>query len=99
MVFGLNKLRPKVGAFAQYVRASANLLLKIPDHMSFEEAATLGMGVSTTTLALFVELQVPATLEPLSAAKGDAKASTGSFVLVAGGSTTTGTRAVRLLKL
>ena len=99
MVNGLNKVQPDIGAFAQYVGATADLLLRIPDRMSFEEGATLGMGVSTVVLALFVELQVPATLEELGAAKGVSGAGDGSFVLVAGGSTATGTRAIQLLKL
>ncbi|KAF2121676.1 chaperonin 10-like protein [Lophiotrema nucula] len=99
MVHGLNKLKPDIGAFAEYVGASADLLLKVPDRMSFEEAATLGMGVTTSVLALFVELKVPATLEELGAAKGRGDVGNGAFVLVAGGSTATGTRAIQLLKL
>ncbi|CAI7667361.1 unnamed protein product [Penicillium viridicatum] len=39
-VHGMNCLQPEIGAFAEYVGATADLLLKIPDSLSFEEAAT-----------------------------------------------------------
>ena len=62
-VHGMNALRPDVGAFAEYVGASGNLLLKMPEGMLFEDAASLGVGVATVGLGLFKELSVPATLE------------------------------------
>ncbi|KAK4224390.1 zinc-binding dehydrogenase family [Podospora fimiseda] len=95
-VHGMNKLRPDVGAFAQYVGATADLLLKIPDEMRFEEAAGLGMGVGTAALALWIELGIPAALEDLKGNNGDL--TPGAFVFVAGGSTATGTRAIQLLQ-
>ena len=52
-VLGMNKLRPDVGAFAEYVNAMADFLLKIPDNMSFEKAATLPLGAATALFALF----------------------------------------------
>lgn len=97
LVHGMNKLRPDVGAFAQYVGAYADLLLKIPDHMTFEDAASFGTGVATASLSLFKELCVPASLHRLR--EGKTEANDGEFVLVAGGSTATGTRAIQLLKL
>nr|ARP51714.1 NADP-dependent dehydrogenase /enoyl-reductase [Phyllosticta cirsii] len=99
MVHGMNKLNPAGGAFAQYVAADADLVLRVPDGMGWGEAATLGMGVSTAVLGLFVELQVPAKLAALGGAEGAHEDGTGPFVLVAGGSTATGTRAIQLLKL
>jgi NADPH:quinone reductase-like Zn-dependent oxidoreductase len=99
MIYGLNKLRPDIGGFAEDVGATTDLLLKIRDHISFEEAATLGMDVSTAVLALFVGLQVPVTLEQLSAAKRDAQTDARPFVPVAGGSTATDTRTIQLPKL
>lgn len=97
LVHGMNNLRPDVGAFAEYITATAHTLLKIPDTMGFEEAAGLGLGVATATFGLFYELEVPATLDQLVSGGIDEKG--GEFVLVVGGSTATGTRAIQLLKL
>ncbi|KAH7322431.1 chaperonin 10-like protein [Stachybotrys elegans] len=100
LVHGMNKLIPDVGAFSEYVGACADLLLKIPDSMSFEEGATLGTGVATASMGLFSELGVPASLdqlrsgEPASPEQLDER----EIVLVAGGATATGTRAIQLLK-
>ena len=101
LVHGMNKLKPDTGAFAEYVGAYEDLLLKLPDHMSFEEGASLGTGVATATLGLFHELGVLTSLDELRNSTGTVDgASQGSkFVLVAGGSTATGTRALQLLKL
>ncbi|KAL5113214.1 hypothetical protein ACEQ8H_008921 [Pleosporales sp. CAS-2024a] len=100
MVFGMNKLKPDVGAFAEYVGACADVLLKIPDQMPFPEAASLGLGLATAGVGLFKELGVPVSFEQLRAGKEvDTKLEDRDFVLVAGGSTATGTRAIQLLKL
>lgn len=103
LVHGMNKLRPEVGAFAEYVGAYADLLLKIPDSMSFEEAASFGLGVATASLSLFHEMRVPAPFGPFHA-RSEQLAVQGNrgnaeFVLVSGGNTATGTRALQLLKL
>ncbi|KAJ6789491.1 hypothetical protein PWT90_00292 [Aphanocladium album] len=96
-VLGMNKQRPNVGAFSEYVNAMGDFLLRIPDNMSFEDAATLPLGSATALYALFNELKIPASLESLGA--GNAESESEEFVLVAGGSTATGTRAIQLLKL
>ncbi|EHK99495.1 putative protein TOXD [Glarea lozoyensis 74030] len=103
-VHGNNSLEPCVGAFAQYVGATAELLLKIPDGMAFEEASTLGIGLATAGLVLFRELEIPVRIEDLIVRAADAKISpnaapSGAWVLVSGGSTATGTRAIQMLKL
>ncbi|KAH7066207.1 chaperonin 10-like protein [Paraphoma chrysanthemicola] len=104
-VHGNNSLGPRIGVFAQYVGATAELLLRNPDTMTFEEASTLGIGLATAGLALFRELEVPVSLEDLIHRAGpdtdtDVKpAPNAAWVLVSGGSTATGTRAIQLLKL
>ncbi|KAM0794931.1 chaperonin 10-like protein [Usnea florida] len=97
VVYGMDKLQPDVGAFAQYVGALADLTLKLPDDMKFENAAALGLAVATATYGLFKELELPSSLDQLAAGSGEQQ-QPGAYVLVAGGSTATGTRAIQLLK-
>ncbi|OKL63919.1 hypothetical protein UA08_00471 [Talaromyces atroroseus] len=108
LVHGMNSLKPEIGAFADYICATADLLLKIPDQMSFEDAATLGMGLGTAGMALFKELNVPGSLDFLNEEKNQeeevqkpppSKAKAMPFILIYGGSTATGTRAIQLAKM
>lgn len=87
----MHVLTPRVGAYAEYVGGTDVGVLKIPDYMSFEEAATLGTGIGTAGLALFHSLKIPGwPTKPASEAQ---------TVLVWGGSTATGTLVIQLLKL
>uniref|UniRef100_L2GGH2 Zinc-binding oxidoreductase n=1 Tax=Colletotrichum fructicola (strain Nara gc5) TaxID=1213859 RepID=L2GGH2_COLFN len=56
---GSNALHHEDGTFAEYITVKADLQLGIPDSISFEEAATLGLGVVTAGQALFQSLDVP----------------------------------------
>ncbi|KAI1350263.1 GroES-like protein [Xylaria sp. FL0043] len=96
VVQGMSKDQPDVGAFAEYVGALADLVLKLPDSISFEDAAPLGLATATATYGLFKELGLSKTLYELE--NGNRSDELGDFVLVAGGSTATGTRAIQLLK-
>lgn len=89
-VFGNNPDEPKNGAFAEYVVVPGDLVLKIPRGMSFEKAATLGIGLSTVGLALYQSLKLPLPGSPTSKSR---------FVLVYGGGTATGTLAIQLLRM
>lgn len=35
------------GAFQDYIVAKGDIQIKIPDNLSFEEASTLGVGITT----------------------------------------------------
>ncbi|KAK4158308.1 putative zinc-binding dehydrogenase family oxidoreductase [Chaetomidium leptoderma] len=93
VLMGMNPLEPALGAFAELVGCHAADLLRIPDGVGFDEAASMNMGAMTAGLALFKVLDVPGY--PLQAPTGPQPAT----VLVYGGSTATGTTAIQLLKL
>lgn len=44
---GSNKVRPDGGAFADYIVVKGDAQIKTPDNLSDEEAATLGVGITT----------------------------------------------------
>jgi NADPH:quinone reductase-like Zn-dependent oxidoreductase len=96
VLMGMNPLEPALGAFAEVVGCHAADLLRVPDNISFEEAASMNMGAMTAGLALFKVLDVPGY--PLHPAAVGAKGSNAT-VLVYGASTATGTTAIQLLKL
>jgi NADPH:quinone reductase-like Zn-dependent oxidoreductase len=87
---GMNPLRPLGGAFCQYASAKGDLILKIPDFMSMEEAAPSGTALGSAGLSLFVSLQVPASLT------NPTKESI--YVLINGGATSTGTMSIQFAK-
>lgn len=90
-VQGMNPTGPRVGAFTQYVGATAHVLIKMPPAMSYEEGATLGSGLGTIGLALFRTLDLPGyPYEPAEKPR---------HVLIYGGSSATGTLAIQLVKL
>ncbi|KAF1934461.1 putative zinc-binding oxidoreductase ToxD [Didymella exigua CBS 183.55] len=78
------------GSFADYVLAKEGVMLKIPDGVSFTEAATLGVGISTVCQGLYQSLSVPLPNEPLQERLP---------LLVYGGSTATGTLAIQFAKM
>ncbi|KAB8227694.1 zinc-binding alcohol dehydrogenase family protein [Aspergillus alliaceus] len=47
---GANAVQPEDGAFAEYIVAKGDLQIKIPDNMSFQDAATLGVSINTLAL-------------------------------------------------
>ncbi|EAW09121.1 zinc-binding alcohol dehydrogenase family protein [Aspergillus clavatus NRRL 1] len=91
-VHGSNPIRHDSGSFAEYIASEAEFTLKIPDSMSFEEAAALGgTGLATLGMALFRTLELPGTPEE--------PAQKPLTVLVHGGSSSVGTMAMQLLRL
>lgn len=88
---GMDPKRVNGGAFAEFTALPGELALRIPEGMSFEEAATLPTAVNTAALALFTSLKIPMSLINKPAEK--------SFpVLVYGGSTSVGSMAIQVLK-
>jgi NADPH:quinone reductase-like Zn-dependent oxidoreductase len=70
------------GAFGETITAKGDIQIHIPDNMSFEEAATLGVGISTVGQGLYQSMKLPLPND----SKGIRK-SAGTPVLIYGGST------------
>ena len=90
LVHGGNKLQAEDGAFAEKAVVKADIATRIPEYMSFEEAATLGVGITTCGQGLFQQIGLSWPNQP---------STNGEFVLIYGGSSATGTIAVQLVKL
>ncbi|PNP60030.1 hypothetical protein THARTR1_00054 [Trichoderma harzianum] len=86
-IFGNNPERLDNGAFSEFVAVPADLVLKIPDSMSYQTAATLGVAVATVGMALYNSLKLPSPLSLKSETK---------HFLVYGASTTMGTMAIQM---
>ncbi|KAJ6007414.1 Protein TOXD [Penicillium herquei] len=87
---GGHRLRPQVGAFAEYIIAKGDVQMPIPDNLSFQEAATLGVGIATVGQGLYQSLKLALPTSPLT---------TPEPLLIYGGSTATGTLAIQYAKL
>lgn len=108
-IMGMNPLLPDIGAFAQHTVAPAHVVLKMRDDWTFAQAAGLGNAWYTVPWALFNSLGLTPgpRLEPLhsfiqrkdSARINKPDSTSGTTVLVNGGSSSTGTCAIQLLKL
>jgi D-arabinose 1-dehydrogenase-like Zn-dependent alcohol dehydrogenase len=51
-VHGANRLQPERGTFGEYIIVKGDLQIKIPDNLTDEEAASLGVGVTTVVCPL-----------------------------------------------
>jgi NADPH:quinone reductase-like Zn-dependent oxidoreductase len=87
---GGNAVQPEDGTFAEYIAVKGDLQWKIPESMSFQEAATLGVGISTVGQALYQSLKMALPTEPIK---------DNTPILIYGGSTATGTLAIQFAKL
>jgi NADPH:quinone reductase-like Zn-dependent oxidoreductase len=89
-VHGGNLVHLEDGAFGEHLTAKGDIQIKIPDNVSFEEAATLGVGITTVGQALYQALALPLPDTP----------SKHRFpILIYGGSTATGALAIQFAKL
>lgn len=87
---GCNAVQPEDGSFAEYIVVKGDVQFKVPDHLSFQEAATLGVGVLTVVQGLYQSLQLAWPTAPIKDK---------TPVLIYGGSTATGTIAIQFAKL
>lgn len=91
---GSNHVNHADGTFAEYIVVKGDIQMKIPTNMSFEAAATLGVGVTTVGQGLFQSLKLPMP-EPWKATTDHSDIP----VLIYGGSTATGTLAIQFARL
>ncbi|KAJ1563320.1 hypothetical protein HK405_002489, partial [Cladochytrium tenue] len=81
------------GAYSEHVRIDADLVTRIPDSLSFEDASTIPLAIHTAALGL-------RTLGlPYLASSTDVSVPSGTAVLVWSAATSTGQFAVQLAKL
>ncbi|KAF7589084.1 hypothetical protein BBP40_004789 [Aspergillus hancockii] len=87
---GSNAIQPEDGCFAEYIVVKGDIQIHIPDSLSFQEAATLGVGITTVGQGLYQSLKLALPTEPISEPEP---------ILIYGGSTATGTLAIQFAKL
>ncbi|KAK8125754.1 uncharacterized protein PG998_001513 [Apiospora kogelbergensis] len=90
VVHGCDASQLENGAFAEYIVAKGDLQIKIPDNLSDEEAATLGISICTVGQGLYRSLQLP--LPPASFFVKQR-------ILIYGGSTATGILGIQFARL
>lgn len=89
-VHGSNAVNHDDGSFGNYIPAKGNIQIAVPDNLSFEEAATLGVGITTVGQGLYQSLELPLPDQP---------SSDRIPILIYGGSTATGSLAIQYAKL
>ncbi|EAW06525.1 zinc-binding alcohol dehydrogenase family protein [Aspergillus clavatus NRRL 1] len=87
---GSNAVQPEDGTFAEYIVVKGDLQTHIPDNLSFQEAASLGVGITTVGQSLYQSLKLAWPTEPIKNAEP---------ILIYGGSSATGTLAIQFAKL
>ncbi|RAH65910.1 zinc-binding alcohol dehydrogenase family protein [Aspergillus aculeatinus CBS 121060] len=95
-VHGCDIMRPHGGAFAEYVIAKGDLQFNVPDWMSLEEAACLGVGMTTIGQNLYQSMQLA---EPGKAKDEEDEDEGVTQILIYGGATATGSLAIQFAKL
>ncbi|KAI1258548.1 putative alcohol dehydrogenase [Xylariaceae sp. FL1019] len=91
VVHGGKRLDHDTGAFGEYIISKPGLSFHIPDCLSNEEAATLGVGILTTSLVLYKQLGVPLPGAPTK--------NPFSTILIHAASTATGILAVQYARM
>ncbi|KAG5788296.1 hypothetical protein H9Q69_012642 [Fusarium xylarioides] len=95
---GASSVNNRPGAFAEYIAVPYDLVWKIPDNLTFEEASTISMCGLTAAQALFGRLGLPSpfSLEPLATSPGDTKITN---LFIYGSSTSVGLYAAQLARI
>lgn len=84
---GSNASQLDGGCFGDYCAVKEGATFKVPENMSDEQAATVGVSVTTVALALYQNLAMPFP--------GTKSSRNGDWVLIYGGSTATGSLAIQ----
>jgi D-arabinose 1-dehydrogenase-like Zn-dependent alcohol dehydrogenase len=87
---GGNAVNQSVGAFGEIITVKGDVQIEIPSNLSYEEAATLGVGITTVGQGLYQSLELPLPNNPTTEK---------TYILVYGGSTATGSLAIQFAKL
>ncbi|KIW91551.1 uncharacterized protein Z519_07517 [Cladophialophora bantiana CBS 173.52] len=87
---GANAVCHEDGTFGEHITLKGDIQIKTPDHLRFDEAATLGIGITSTGQALYQNLRLPLP---------DSREKVNFLVLIYGGSTATGSIAIQFAKL
>lgn len=90
VTFGGNPSNPEDGAFAEVIVAKGDTCMRIPDNISFEEAASIGVSAITDGQGLFEEMKLNLPTDPIQEKE---------YLLVYGGSSSAGTLAIQYGKL
>ncbi|KAK0387439.1 hypothetical protein NLU13_5751 [Sarocladium strictum] len=91
VVHGSDITQHENGSFANYIVAKGDVQIRTPDNISDEEAATLGISISTVGQGLYQTLGLPLPDSPIP--EGN------DFILIYGGSTATGIFGIQFAKL
>ncbi|KAI4197397.1 MAG: hypothetical protein LQ350_005948 [Teloschistes chrysophthalmus] len=87
---GGNARQLEDGAFAEYIIVKDHIQIHIPKNLSFQQAATLGVGISTVGLSLYQNLKLNLPNNPIAESIS---------ILIYGGSSATGSLAIQFAKL
>lgn len=90
LVHGGNALQLEDGAFAEYIVVKDHVQIHIPENLSFQQAATIGVGIVTVGLSLYHNLKLNLPNDPIAEPVS---------ILIYGGSTATGSLAIQFAKL
>lgn len=90
MTHGGDRTQHENGAFAEHIMVKADVQFKMPPNMSFEDGATLGVGILTVGQGMYqaMGLNMPGN-----------KISHKEYILIYGGSTATGTLGIQFARL